>query len=122
MEPSIERQLIELNRIFYDRFALVYSKTREHLQPGILRALEELDRPKNLLDIGCGDGRIARALGGGSYTGLDFSEALLEQARLRCHFARKGIAPPVQARRPREKPTPAAHKGSAVAQRKELAN
>jgi SAM-dependent methyltransferase len=50
----------------------------------VLRILEQIGPTEDLLDLGCGNGELGRVLarGGhaGSYTGLDFSPLLLEQA------------------------------------------
>jgi SAM-dependent methyltransferase len=90
MRAPIARRLRELNRDFYDRFAGSFSESRTILSPGIRRALIRLAGSPSLLDLGCGDGRVGRALlegriGGGiaRYVGLDFSAGLLERGRER---------------------------------------
>lgn len=87
MDPIVEAALLRLNRSFYDRFAGEFSASRAVLPPGILRALRSLEGARALLDLGCGDGRIARALATGQvphrvahYTGIDFSKELLGRA------------------------------------------
>ena len=49
-----------------------------------MRILEQINVSANVLDLGCGNGELARQLArkghSGSYTGLDFSPALLEVA------------------------------------------
>lgn len=88
MRPAIARKLNRINREFYERFADPFSASRGRLQPGIPRALAHLGTPATILDLGCGDGRVGRALvdGGlpapfdrwhGAYVGVDFSSALL---------------------------------------------
>jgi SAM-dependent methyltransferase len=68
------------NRNFYDSFAGEFSRSREALNPGILRALESLDL-SSVLDVGCGDGRLIKALPAGChYLGLDFSPKLIGRA------------------------------------------
>jgi tRNA (uracil-5-)-methyltransferase TRM9 len=78
-------RLLNLNRQFYQTFALPFSLTRHRLQPGVLRILEGVGPGEDLLDLGCGNGELAHELARcghpGSYTGLDFSPALLEEAR-----------------------------------------
>jgi len=77
-------RLIDLNRQFYQTFALQFSATRQRLQPGVQRVLDNLPSAARLLDLGCGNGELARELlrrnYQGSYLGLDFSQELLIQA------------------------------------------
>jgi tRNA (uracil-5-)-methyltransferase TRM9 len=74
--------LLDLNRQFYQTFAVHFSATRQRLQPGVLRLLPDLLDSASLLDLGCGNGELARELGrrglAGRYIGLDFSSGLLE--------------------------------------------
>ena len=84
MNPTTLSRLLELNRQFYQTFALQFSATRQRLQPGVIRMLEQINPADDLLDLGCGNGELARELArcghAGSYIGLDFSPPLLEQA------------------------------------------
>jgi tRNA (uracil-5-)-methyltransferase TRM9 len=84
MNPTTLSRLLELNRQFYQTFALPFSATRQRLQPGVMHVLTTLPPTACLLDLGCGNGELARqlALSGhsGAYTGVDFSPTLLEQA------------------------------------------
>ncbi|MBU2611509.1 MAG: methyltransferase domain-containing protein, partial [Chloroflexi bacterium] len=84
METSIAARLLDLNHQFYQTFGRDFSATRGRLQPGVRRVLETLRGDENILDLGCGNGELARALARrghrGAYTGLDFSLPLLEEA------------------------------------------
>jgi tRNA (uracil-5-)-methyltransferase TRM9 len=84
VNPTTLSRLLELNRRFYQTFAVQFSATRQRLQPGVKRVLEQIKPTEKLLDLGCGNGELARQLTRrgytGLYTGLDFSSALLEQA------------------------------------------
>jgi tRNA (uracil-5-)-methyltransferase TRM9 len=84
VNPTTLSRLLELNRQFYQTFALPFSATRQRLQPGVIHILEQIDPTDDLLDLGCGNGELARELARcghiGAYTGLDFSPPLLEQA------------------------------------------
>jgi len=91
MKSEIEEKLIEINRNFYREHAVTFSATRGRVQPGVERALETIDLAGDLLDVGCGNGSVARywlekgkakGLRNGSYTGLDFSPPLLADAHL----------------------------------------
>ena len=85
MDEHIAARLLRLNREFYQTFAESFSETRERLQPGVLRIMEEMPRTASILDLGCGNGELARALAGrghsGRFVGLDASEGLLAAAR-----------------------------------------
>ena len=85
VNPTTLSHLLDLNRQFYQTFARQFSATRQRLQPGVSQILFRYVRPADdLLDLGCGNGELARHLARnghqGRYTGLDFSPALLEQA------------------------------------------
>jgi len=84
MNSATAARLVELNRDFYTRFGDSFSATRQRIQPGVRRVLEMLHGDENLLDLGCGNGELARELAKqdhrGSYHGLDFSLPLLRNA------------------------------------------
>ena len=81
MEPTTANKLISLNQQFYQTFAHQFSITRMRLQPGVRRVLDTLQKDDHILDLGCGNGELARELDRrahrGIYTGLDFSSELL---------------------------------------------
>jgi SAM-dependent methyltransferase len=85
VDEEIASRLLDLNRRFYQKFAQQFSKTRQRLQPGVQKILLTIPTDTSILDLGCGNGELARVLGrrghDGPYVGLDFSEALLSQAR-----------------------------------------
>jgi 2-polyprenyl-3-methyl-5-hydroxy-6-metoxy-1,4-benzoquinol methylase len=85
MNSETAQKLISLNRQFYQTFAVQFSADRMRLQPGVRRILEGLSGKANILDLGCGNGELARSLARkgfqGSYVGLDFSLELLAIAR-----------------------------------------
>jgi len=84
MDSSTAAKLIELNRDFYNRFGDSFSATRQRIQPGVRRVIEMLKGDENILDLGCGNGELARELAKrgyrGSYHGVDFSLPLLQDA------------------------------------------
>jgi SAM-dependent methyltransferase len=86
MDPGTVERLLALNREFYERFGEEFAHSRRKLHRGIQRALVALDPLGDVLDLGCGDGRVGRAVAGGaarfrSYLGVDTSERLLGIAR-----------------------------------------
>jgi trans-aconitate methyltransferase len=84
VKPDTTARLINLNRQFYQTFGIHFSTTRQRLQPGVIQILEALEPSANILDLGCGNGELARALANrghrGAYIGLDFSVQLLAEA------------------------------------------
>ena len=86
MDSSTAARLIELNRDFYSRFGDSFSATRRLIQPGVRRVLDLLKGEDSILDLGCGNGELARELAKrghrGSYLGVDFSLPLLRDAEL----------------------------------------
>jgi SAM-dependent methyltransferase len=84
VNPTTLSRLLDLNRQFYRNFAAQFSATRQRLQPGVMRILQHIEISAKVLDLGCGNGELARQLAHrghtGTYTGLDFSPDLLDQA------------------------------------------
>ena len=84
MNSATAAYLIEINREFYTRFGDSFSATRHRLQPGVRRVLERLQGNESVLDLGCGNGELARELAKnghrGPYLGVDFSLPLLREA------------------------------------------
>ncbi|MBI5297466.1 MAG: class I SAM-dependent methyltransferase [Chloroflexi bacterium] len=84
MNSATAARLIAINREFYDQFGDAFSATRGRLQPGVLRILDSLRGDESILDLGCGNGEVARELARrghrAPYLGLDFSLPLLRAA------------------------------------------
>jgi len=84
VNPHIAQRLLALNRQFYTDFGESFSATRGRIQPGVRRVLDSLEGDETILDLGCGNGGLARALAKdghrGAYLGLDFSLPLLAEA------------------------------------------
>ncbi|HKG53868.1 MAG TPA: methyltransferase domain-containing protein [Anaerolineales bacterium] len=84
MDSKTAARLIEMNREFYTRFGASFSATRHRIQPGVRGVLGLLKGDESILDLGCGNGELARELGRrghrGSYLGIDFSLPLLQEA------------------------------------------
>jgi SAM-dependent methyltransferase len=85
METATAETLLRLNRAFYARFAAEFAGSRTPNQPGWQRLLDYLPHHGRLLDVGCGDGRLARLLDQQgrrlAYVGVDSSPQLLAIAR-----------------------------------------
>jgi tRNA (uracil-5-)-methyltransferase TRM9 len=84
MNSSIAKQLIELNRRFYDQFGDSFSATRQRLQPGVRKILETIREDESVLDLGCGNGNFLHELQKRGHKaalrGVDFSLPLLRDA------------------------------------------
>ena len=84
MQADIAQRLLSLNHQFYTEFGESFSATRGRIQPGVRRILDLLDGDEMILDLGCGNGELARTLARdghrGAYLGLDFSLPLLSAA------------------------------------------
>lgn len=73
-----------LNRDFYARFADPFARTRRSWPPGFALILPHLRSAANVLDLGCGNGRLLSFLAAhgwsGDYLGVDSSAGLLAEA------------------------------------------
>jgi tRNA (uracil-5-)-methyltransferase TRM9 len=87
VNPDIQRQLLDLNRSFYEGFARSFADSRSISQAGLVRVLSLVADGSHVLDVGCGDGRAARALDGlgrrVTYVGIDASPSLMALAHER---------------------------------------
>lgn len=84
MQEATIQRLFSINKEFYQSFGHAFAETRRRIQPGVGKALEEFITDGDWLDVGCGSGALSQAWTRygikGSYTGLDFSSSLLEEA------------------------------------------
>lgn len=83
MNQKTALQLLALNHKFYQIFAGDFSETRQRLQPGVIKVLEKASTIGKILDLGCGNGQLARKLmeqeNPPLYTGVDFSQELITE-------------------------------------------
>ncbi len=86
MKAETIARLLGINRRFYLDFASRFSETRTPNQPGLERILPYIPDFCSILDVGCGNGRLAVWLDARGkrvrYVGVDFSQQLLEHASL----------------------------------------
>lgn len=84
MDKNVQGKLLEINQQFYDCFASSFSATRGRVQPGVHQFVNRMDQDSSILDIGCGNGSLARALNSrgfsGCYLGVDMSDDLVTKA------------------------------------------
>lgn len=84
MNVAVVQRLLALNRTFYGTCAGAFARSRGTGQSGLLRTLPLLPPAPAVLDLGCGNGRLARLLAqerpAARYTGVDASPDLLDMA------------------------------------------
>lgn len=84
MNEATRSALADLNRAFYARFAGDFARTRRGWPLGFERILPHLSPAANVLDVGCGNGRLLAFLSEhgwrGRYLGVDSSDGLLAVA------------------------------------------
>ncbi len=92
MSATIQTRLLDLNRQFYATVAGEFDLTRHGLPTGMIDLAGRLaahthaagSETMNVLDVGCGNGRFARAMAqvgqGADYLGIDADERLLAAA------------------------------------------
>lgn len=83
-ERTVER-LLALNREFYTAFARPFAGSRSLSDPALTCILPYIPPGARVLDVGCGNGRLALLLDqerpGATYTGVDAAPELVEFAR-----------------------------------------
>lgn len=78
MREEVINLLNALNRTFYDELAEAFAASRGASEPGLVRALAQAQPGARVLDLGCGQGRVAALLPANcEYVGLDFSAEML---------------------------------------------
>jgi tRNA (uracil-5-)-methyltransferase TRM9 len=81
---TIEK-LLALNREFYAAFAQPFADSRSLSDPALTSILPHIPQGARVLDVGCGNGRLARLLDrelpGAIYVGIDAVPELIEVAR-----------------------------------------
>jgi SAM-dependent methyltransferase len=85
VEEKTAQALLDLNRKFYSSFAHAFSSSRTANDPLLLSILPCIPPAATVLDVGCGNGRLALLLDrerpASEYVGLDSVPELIELAR-----------------------------------------
>ncbi len=86
MDKLITEKLLILNREFYAAFAQHFAASRPVSDPALTAILPYIPPRARVLDVGCGNGRLALLLNrerqGATYVGIDAAPALIEAARV----------------------------------------
>lgn len=95
MDLNTQTKLLEINQQFYNQYASSFSLTRHQAQPGVRLLAQHIESHAAVLDVGCGNGTLARALNAqgfsGTYLGIDMSPGLLKNARKLLNIPLPGI-------------------------------
>jgi SAM-dependent methyltransferase len=87
VDREIEEKLLALNQGFYSQFATAFAESRPASDPALARILPHIPERARVLDLGCGNGRLACLLEherpGCTYVGVDSVPELLAVARSR---------------------------------------
>ncbi len=85
MDEQTAERLLALNREFYAAFAHAFADSRSISDPALTSILPYISHQARVLDVGCGNGRLAflldRGRPGVSYVGVDAVEELIKIAR-----------------------------------------
>jgi len=92
MDEETTERLLVLNREFYAAFARPFAASRPTSDPALISILPYIPQRARVLDVGCGNGRLATLLDrerpGTIYLGVDVVPELIELARARAgHLA-----------------------------------
>ncbi|HOT90512.1 MAG TPA: class I SAM-dependent methyltransferase [Anaerolineae bacterium] len=80
MREEVVHLLNDLNRKFYADLAAAFAASRGETEPGLERILAQVNPGAWVLDLGCGQGRVAAMLPADChYVGMDFSTEMLAQ-------------------------------------------
>lgn len=86
MDKHVRDHLRDLNHVFYDTFAGSFSASRAETEPGFERILARIEPGSSVLDLGCGQARLARLLPANcTYVGVDYSEGMIQRAQDAIH-------------------------------------
>ena len=87
MNPQLVKQLVALNASFYSRFANEFSETRSSAQMRLNRIVKYVPDGATLLEVGCGNGRLAERLDRDAhpltYVGVDAAREMIDIANAR---------------------------------------
>ncbi|MBT9150146.1 MAG: 27-O-demethylrifamycin SV methyltransferase [candidate division WS2 bacterium] len=85
MRSELQSESLNINKFYKDHYASYLEDNKDLLGPRLKRILElfQKEKPSNILDIGCGNGKFAYLLGkvtNAEVTGIDVSESAVALA------------------------------------------
>ncbi|MCL4392727.1 class I SAM-dependent methyltransferase [Patescibacteria group bacterium] len=75
--------LLKLNIDFYEKYGKEFSLSRANIWDGMKKIKRYIKDDDKVLDVGCGNGRIATLFSKDQYTGIDSSSVLLKEAKMK---------------------------------------
>jgi SAM-dependent methyltransferase len=76
-----KKELLYINKSFYNNYAEDFSKSRNKVWKSFHKLKDYVDKNDSVLDIGCGNGRLASIFDKNEYLGIDFSQNLIKIAQ-----------------------------------------
>ncbi len=83
MREKEAKILMDKLREDYNSLASSFSRTRDRLWTEMKFLFNETQVNEKVLDLGCGNGRFSQYFESNNYTGVDFSERMIEEAKAR---------------------------------------
>jgi len=83
MKKEYAQKIINELQEDYNLVASSFASTRDRLWPEVKFLFDYAKKGDRVLDVGCGNGRFCKYLEKGKYTGVDFSEKMIEEAKKR---------------------------------------
>jgi len=83
MKKEYAQKIISELQEDYNLVASSFARTRDRFWPELKFLFDYAKKGEKVLDVGCGNGRFSKYLEKTSYTGVDFSEKMIEEAKNR---------------------------------------
>ncbi len=83
MKKEDAKRIMERLKEDYDLISSSFAKNRERVWPEMKFLFDKAKKEERVLDLGCGNGRFSQYLEHTHYTGIDFSEKMISEAKAR---------------------------------------
>ncbi len=84
MKKSLQKELLKIVNKNYEDISIQFSETRKkYLWPELSKLAEKVKSGEKVMDLGCGNGRLAKAFQNKNikYLGIDNSDGLIKEAK-----------------------------------------